>query len=52
MIGRLRRAIAVTLAVAVTVLTLGRVRVDATGGTGAPDTALDPGRAASVERIG
>jgi hypothetical protein len=51
-ISRLRRAIAVALAVAVTILTLGRVAVDARGGAGARDETLDPGRAAAVERIG
>lgn len=52
MISRLRHAIAVSLAVAVTVLTLGRVPVDARGGSGTPDEALDPGHAAAMERIG
>ncbi len=49
MILRLRRSIALVLAVAITLLTLGRVRVDASGGPGAPDSALDPGTAAIAQ---
>ncbi len=49
MIIRLRRSIALVLAVAITLFTLGRVRVDASGGPGAPDSALDPGSAANLQ---
>jgi len=48
-ITRIRRSIAVVLAVAVTLFTLGRVRVDASGGPGAPESARDPGNPAIAQ---
>jgi len=45
MVSRIRRAIAVSLALLVTVLTLGRVDLNWTG-RGSADGAEDPGRAA------
>jgi hypothetical protein len=46
MISRLRRDIAVGAALVVTVLTLGRVRVNWTGRSAAEDGSDDPGRPA------
>jgi uncharacterized transporter YbjL len=46
MISRLRRSIAVALAILVTVLTVGRVRLNWTGRAGAAAGTEDPGRPA------
>jgi len=51
-ISRLRQAIAVAVATLVTVLTLGRVRVDWTGRLATPDDADDPGRPAATRQVG
>jgi hypothetical protein len=50
MISRLRRAIALSVALLVTFFTLGRVRVNRTGRSAADGGAEDPGRA-SVARL-
>jgi hypothetical protein len=50
-ISRLRRAMAFALAFVVTLVTLGRVRVDGSGGPGATDRSLDPGGAAVIRRV-
>ena len=47
-ISRLRTSIAIALALTVTLLTLGSVRVSWTGRPGAQDGAEDPGRAAAT----
>ncbi|MBS1110283.1 MAG: hypothetical protein H6Q88_2275 [Anaeromyxobacteraceae bacterium] len=48
MISRLRTSIALAVALTVTLLTLGSVRVNWTGRPGAQDGAEDPGRAAAT----
>lgn len=48
MISNLRSSIALVLALVMTVLTLGRARVNWTGGPGAQDGAEDPGRAVAA----
>jgi hypothetical protein len=45
MVSRIRRAVAVSLALGVTLLTLGLVRVSWTGAPAAASGAEDPGRA-------
>lgn len=50
MITWLRRSIAIALALAVTLLTLGRIRVSWTG-AGAASEARDPGRAAVLREL-
>jgi hypothetical protein len=46
MVSRVRKAIAVVVALVVTVLTLGRIHVNWTGGPAAADAARDPNQAA------
>lgn len=51
MITRIRRAIAVALALLVTAATLGRVRVEWSGHGTAPHGDHDPGRAAATRTL-
>ncbi len=50
MVSRIRRAVAVFLALGVTLLTLGPVRVSWNGAPAATDGAEDPGRAGITRR--
>jgi hypothetical protein len=50
-VSRIRRALAAVLALAVTVLTLGLVRVNRTGLPGAAAEDPDPGRAAAARTL-
>lgn len=51
MVSRIRRALAAVLALAVTALTLGLVRVNRTGLPGAAAQDPDPGRAATTRTL-
>jgi len=51
-ISWLRSSIALVLALGLTVLTLGRARLNWTGQAGAQDGADDPGRAVATREVG
>lgn len=52
MISRLRTWVALPLALLVTLVTMGTVQVDRTGGPLAQDGAEDPGRAVASRKLG